>query len=75
MHLCPNCGIVYDITCSNCDRTYSYFDDGEDKMCPNCSRVYNYSEHEVCPFCSGEINVEHLKRFYKDCPNCNSIMR
>ena len=43
-------------------------------MCPFCDRVYDESEYAHCPYCSGELEVEHGERPYKDCPNCDGIM-
>lgn len=44
------------------------------QMCPNCNKVYDESEYSRCPYCSGELKSGAGERYYKDCPNCGSIM-
>ena len=44
------------------------------QMCPFCDKVYDESEYSRCPFCSGELEEDTSERYYKDCPNCDSIM-
>ena len=44
------------------------------QMCPFCNEVYDESEYCNCPVCSGELEVGTSERYFKNCPNCDSIM-
>lgn len=44
------------------------------QMCPFCDNVYDESEYAHCPYCSGELDDDIDKRYYKNCPNCGGIM-
>ena len=44
------------------------------QMCPDCDRVYDPTKWGYCPYCIGQLEEEHKKRYYKDCPNCGGIM-
>lgn len=44
------------------------------QMCPNCDNIYDESEYSHCPYCSGELTNNTCERYFKNCPNCDSIM-
>ena len=44
------------------------------QMCPSCDKIYDESEYSRCPYCSGKLKDNAGKQFFKDCPNCGSIM-